>query len=63
MKRKLIPQAATVIAALALFVALGGTSAAVTGGTPFTTHQISGSDLADRSVLVVRHPWPSDEAH
>ena len=50
MKRKLRPHAATVIAALALFVALGGTSAAVTGGTPFTTHQISGSQLADRSV-------------
>jgi hypothetical protein len=44
------PHPATAVATLALFVALGGTSYAVTGGTPFSGKQFSGSQLANRSV-------------
>jgi len=50
MKGKLRPRLATVISALALFVALGGTSAALTGGTQYSPHQIRRSTLEDRSV-------------
>ncbi len=47
---RLKPQPATVIASVALFVALGGTSYAVTGGTSFAAKQINGSQLANHSI-------------
>jgi hypothetical protein len=49
-----LPQPSTAIATLALFVALGGTSYAVTGGTPYSTVRINGSQLKDRSVSGVK---------
>ena len=45
-----LPKPATVIASIALFVALGGTSYAVTGGTAFSGRQINGAQLLDHSV-------------
>jgi hypothetical protein len=47
---RLKPQPATVIALLALFIALGGTSYAVTGRTAHSSAQINGAQLEEHTV-------------
>jgi hypothetical protein len=44
----------TAIATLALFLALGGTSYAVSGGTPYTVAQINGSQLKNHTVAGIK---------